>query len=372
MNLGYLLGLLSIGQGIFLTFYILTTRTKEHFIKLLLIAILLIEVFILYDEVFLSYNTSLPWQLFLYGSAGAFLLGPSCYFLARKLRHPSLKLKPWEFLHILPFVVSLVFILNQYHLLPIAEKMAYIEYFNREDDFERQISVAEFLVNGSLRFHLLVYSVLAFFQLKGMTSIQVDSKLVTIRFAKFLVLGLGILGLFTLGNALLNQFEVGSMNLKTEAFIICFASHIFGLTFFYFKRNYIQYQAVKKYGKSGLSNKEETEIYDKLLVLMHQKELFTDPLLSLPKLAKELETNTHYLSQVINAKTSQSYHAYINDFRCNKAKDALVNPVNSEKTIEEIGLICGFGSASNFYRSFRNKFNYTPANYRKSYANTLD
>ncbi|MEM9647744.1 MAG: helix-turn-helix domain-containing protein [Bacteroidota bacterium] len=371
MNLGYLFGLLSIGQGVFLVFYLLTTRTTERHVKAMLSLILTIEVLILYDEVFLSYESLLPWQLFYYGTAGAFLLGPSSYFLARKLKDSHFRLKTVHILHCLLFLLSLFLILREYHLLPIANKIAYIEFFRHPNSVNRDMSVAELLLNNVLRLHLLIYSLLAYLVVNSKKQITNESKLVTTKFAKFLFLGLCVLGFFTIGNAALNQLNLGDVNLKTEAFIVCFSSHIFGLSFIYFKRNYNQYREIRKYGKSGLSDQDETLIFNNLLALMRQDQLYTDALLTLPKLAKRLGTNTHYLSQVINVKTNQSYHTFINDYRCESAKHELINPRNSKKSVEEIGSMCGFGSASSFYRSFRRKYETTPMKYRQRHDSIL-
>ncbi|MEO0340625.1 MAG: helix-turn-helix domain-containing protein, partial [Bacteroidota bacterium] len=54
---------------------------------------------------------------------------------------------------------------------------------------------------------------------------------------------------------------------------------------------------------------------------------------------------------------------YINQFRIDKARQALLDPQNALLTIEAIGQQCGFQSKSTFFRAFKKETQLTPKQY---------
>ncbi len=57
------------------------------------------------------------------------------------------------------------------------------------------------------------------------------------------------------------------------------------------------------------------ELYDKILKIVVAQKKYKDPDYSAKKLAKELKTNTRYLSAVINSRFGMNYCCLVNEYR---------------------------------------------------------
>jgi len=115
---------------------------------------------------------------------------------------------------------------------------------------------------------------------------------------------------------------------------------------------------------SSIENSEE--IFEQILELLEKKKLFTDEDFSLNKLAKELNTNRTYISNIINSQTGGTFIQLVNKFRIKHAKEALIDENNKNLTIETIGKETGFKSTSTFNRVFKAETGVTPSFYVKN------
>ena len=82
------------------------------------------------------------------------------------------------------------------------------------------------------------------------------------------------------------------------------------------------------------------------------------------ELAKMLNINSTYLSQLFKQSMGQSFTSYITQHRIHHAKILLLQ---TGYTIDEISFKCGFGSPSYFSRVFANRTGMSPGVYRKNY-----
>ena len=89
---------------------------------------------------------------------------------------------------------------------------------------------------------------------------------------------------------------------------------------------------------------------------------------SAKELAKELETNTRYISAVINSRFNTNFSCLINEYRIKEAQHKLTDKRFQGMTIEEIGTQVGFANRQSFYASFYRVMGETPNNYRKRHA----
>lgn len=107
-----------------------------------------------------------------------------------------------------------------------------------------------------------------------------------------------------------------------------------------------------------------TEIEAELDIAINRDKVYLNPHLTLTDLAKYIGTNRTYLSRYINNYKATPFIQYINDFRCGEARQILKDR-NSTLTMTEIAQKCGFASYSTFRRAFKQKYGYTPSEYRK-------
>lgn len=84
--------------------------------------------------------------------------------------------------------------------------------------------------------------------------------------------------------------------------------------------------------------------------------------ITLKNMAAELGYESHYLSRVFGKAIGIHMKQYINLYRIDRAKDLLIN---TEDSITDIALSCGFQSIRNFDRVFMASTNMTPQEFRR-------
>ena len=119
------------------------------------------------------------------------------------------------------------------------------------------------------------------------------------------------------------------------------------------------------YQKSGLSEEDSILLSKHLNEFMQNQKPYLDCELNLRELALHLETTPHKLSQVINEQMNCNFYEYINAFRIDEVKRALVHPDNKDYKIMAIAYDCGFNSKSTFYTLFKKHTSKTPSEYRE-------
>ncbi len=112
------------------------------------------------------------------------------------------------------------------------------------------------------------------------------------------------------------------------------------------------------------------ELYERILNIIIIEKRYRDKSFSAKELAKELNTNTRYISAVINSRFNTNFSCLVNEYRIKEAQHKLADKRFQEKTIEEIGNMVGFANRQSFYASFYRVVGETPNNYRKKHAAT--
>ena len=103
------------------------------------------------------------------------------------------------------------------------------------------------------------------------------------------------------------------------------------------------------------------ELYDKILNIVVVQKKYRD-------LAKELKTNTRYLSAVVNSRFGQNYSCLLNEYRVKDALHLLTDKRYADKNVEEISAMVGFANRQSFYAAFYKNVGKTPNGYRKEHV----
>ena len=119
-----------------------------------------------------------------------------------------------------------------------------------------------------------------------------------------------------------------------------------------------------KYQGSSMTDEQKSMLAEKLESLMLNEKVFTQSDLTIDHLAQRLETNSKYISQIINEFYQQNYYNYINSYRVNEAKLLLTNPDTDKYSILGISAMAGFASKSTFNTAFRKFTGITPSEFR--------
>lgn len=107
------------------------------------------------------------------------------------------------------------------------------------------------------------------------------------------------------------------------------------------------------------------ELYDKIMNVIVLQKKYKDPNYSAKDLAKELKTNTRYLSAVVNSRFGMNYSCLVNEYRIKDAQHLLVDKRYADKNVEEISAMVGFANRQSFYAAFYKYVGETPNSYRK-------
>jgi len=97
---------------------------------------------------------------------------------------------------------------------------------------------------------------------------------------------------------------------------------------------------------------------------------YLDPAISLNLLAENLNTNTKYLSEIINTYKHKNFHSYINELRINYTiRKIRANPVYLKYKVSHLAEEAGFSSHSLFSTVFKQVTGDSPATFIKNIKN---
>lgn len=114
------------------------------------------------------------------------------------------------------------------------------------------------------------------------------------------------------------------------------------------------------------------ELYDKIMNIIVIQKKYRDPDYSAKDLAKELQTNTRYLSAVVNSRFNMNYSCLLNEYRIKEAMHLLVDRRYVDKNVEEISTMVGFANRQSFYAAFYKYVGITPREYRLKHMENLE
>ncbi|MGO3182661.1 MAG: helix-turn-helix domain-containing protein [Aequorivita sp.] len=148
-------------------------------------------------------------------------------------------------------------------------------------------------------------------------------------------------------------------------FFLCFLLLFYVGYKFYSKKKNIK--PIEEDASKGIviSDKTEEEILKKLKKF-EKSELFLDKQMRIATLAKQLDTNTRYLSSIINSAKDKTFNNYINSLRIQYILDKLQSdPKYLSYKISYLAKESGFASQSSFTTAFKEVTGLTPSAYIK-------
>ncbi len=110
------------------------------------------------------------------------------------------------------------------------------------------------------------------------------------------------------------------------------------------------------------------ELFDKILHIVVVEKRYRDAAFSAKELANELNTNTRYVSAVINSRFNMNFSCLLNEYRVKEALHRMVDKRYAGETIEEISAAVGFSNRQSFYAAFYRIMGETPNSYRKRHS----
>jgi AraC-like DNA-binding protein len=128
----------------------------------------------------------------------------------------------------------------------------------------------------------------------------------------------------------------------------------------------VVHKPMEKYANTGLKAEEASRILKSLEEAIEQQKVFLEPGITIDKLAELLNTNRHFVSQVLNGRVGKSFYDYINHYRVNEAKRLLLDEKYSNQKIASIAYDAGFNSLSAFNDVFKKITGVSPSVFKKN------
>jgi AraC-like DNA-binding protein len=120
-----------------------------------------------------------------------------------------------------------------------------------------------------------------------------------------------------------------------------------------------------KYEKSGLKEVDAKKYLSMIEKYMEEKKPYLDGNFTIENMARDLDIQKYYLTQIINEKLNKNFYTFVNEFRVNEVKRMLLDKNTGNFTLLGIAYDCGFNSKSAFNSIFKKITNETPSQFKK-------
>ena len=122
----------------------------------------------------------------------------------------------------------------------------------------------------------------------------------------------------------------------------------------------------ERYKSSNLTDESKEMLLTRIRRVMHTPGEFCQEDFTIDKLAMLVNSNTKYVSQVINEMLGKNFNTLLNEQRINEVCKRLVDTANNgNKTNDAIAEEVGFKSRSHFIRTFKKITGLTPTQYQR-------
>jgi len=285
-----------------------------------------------------------------------FFMGPLLYFYTSSLIEDKIKLSKKDFLHLIPGILTIPFIIPSL-FLPIAEQKIQLEnILLQKGDLLLQIF---YYASPFIPVIYIIFSIAKIaISMRKKTSHQKKNILLLTLLSSWLIAGIVGIG----GTIALSVPIMKFINLFISFFIFFF--YLLSQRYPYL----LQYGTIPtkkiKHSKSLLTKIDLENLNKELNSIMEGEKLFCDEDLNLSRLSQALNITPHQLSEFINNFYKQNFNSFINNFRINEAKKNFKEEPG--RNTLSIALSVGFNSYSAFHSAFKKTTGVSPATYRKT------
>lgn len=304
-----------------------------------------------------------------------FLIGPILFFYTQSLLNKTFKLSKKEFIHFVPAILYLIYTL----VIFVTDELVLDEYYFYADGRDKDLAFW-YQMAGLISMLFYLFMSLRYYNIYRNIVVQEVSFADTILFKwvnHYLIAFLVILILRVLF-FILNP-EWGNFGSKFW-YYLCFSVLFFFIAINGFSNTVsatIAFKASLLENNPNLSSmntnfkfsngtNDGLDILDienwksKILNLMEDDRVYTNPNLTLTDIANKLNTNRNIISGVINQGFEMNFNDFINSQRVDAVIEQLRLGQQNSVTLLGIALECGFNSKATFNRAFKKKTSLTP------------
>ncbi len=276
-------------------------------------------------------------------SSTLFLYAPFLYFFAKYLVSKAVIEVKKDWVHFIPF--GIYFIYNVFYGITAFES-----------------AIADYTITSAYYLQSISYTLMAFslIQKKSKTS----QSQVWLKYLLLSFLVVWIMFLTQIIFSLSGQADIAIIFKTLGVISILILANLTIVIAMYSPELF--FKGLRVINKTHVENTIMTESnYQKLLGLMSEKELYTNPSLKLSDLSNAIGFSERNTSLLISQFHKGNFSDFLNSFRIEAAKRLFVEKQN-ELTISEVLYIVGFNSKSVFNTLFKKKVGMTPSAFKKS------
>lgn len=284
------------------------------------------------------------------------------------------RLKKKHLLHAIPFAAYNVYLMSGIYFEDTAMKLLFIKGMN-------QMPVTQFF-QFLFEFLFQVYFIASFLVIRKSKAIYLENytnpnisilnalyKITILYYVLHFIVLLRWMATFIFG---LGEIRAWIVTLDGFAFFFCTCWYLFVALnkpeFFRGVNSQLKpiLDLIPKQKSSPAVDDEKNKQILALKEFMIEKEPYLDSSLTILDLAEQLKMPVKDLSALINLYMNKHFFDFINEYRIEKAKEILKDPLQKELTILEILYQVGFNSKSSFSTSFKKYTGTTPTDFRKN------
>lgn len=298
------------------------------------------------------------------------LFNPAFYLYAKSLTKSDFKLKWLQLIHLLPYLL-IELIKNFYKL-----ELDVDAFFKNDSALWFRLAFAIIFISSLIYYNLISILLVHKHRINLKNNFSTIGKNQRITWLLFILVAY-IVYVFTISIWGFTGFIVGDFLAATTYNFIASLVLIFTLGFYGINQEeiYIKYIGKKAkeiqphkeaYKQSNLTVKRKQQIKERLTFYFSNEKPYLNPDLSMFMLSEILEIPKHHITEVLNTEIGKNFFRYVNEFRVQEVKMKLLDPKNSDYSIEAIGYECGFNSKSSFFSVFKLITGLTPLQFQKS------
>jgi AraC-like DNA-binding protein len=276
------------------------------------------------------------------------LFGPALWLHFRFVQYPRSNFRAYDLLHLLPFVLFVIFL-----LLPILKLDGQARIDFTRVNFINHMMPLNYIRTSHVTFYGLLM-VFVIFKDKIYQNRQSGMYLSVIAVIYFLT---------AVFQSYLTRFADNYRQFVLYFFLASTIVLIAGFVLYVYPEILQQFQ--KKYFSSNLKSSDRIRIIDKVKNKKQDISLFLNSSLSLNDFCNLINERPHHVSQVFSEDFSTSFSNYVNEQRINYAKSLLSDAEHDDLKILAIAFESGFNNNVTFNKAFVKFTGLTPGKYRK-------
>ncbi len=290
-------------------------------------------------------------------SFSAFVLGPVFYWFTLATTNPKIKFDRWFYPHLLPAVLTPLYLYLICHQHPIEVQRDLILNLGIYSLPEAHFALFVVFKKAAP----LIYALMSLQILLGGDRSK-DSRIWNVKHLPFIVVSFCIIQLWSLTTHLLGLYLPANlsdqMGLLGNYMALSLFISLVAMAFRASQSSTAQRPPAPEKLNIDVELRKQSKIIEGV---MEDEKPYLNSQLTLSRFSDSLTLTPRQVSTAINRCFHQNFQEYINRYRIEEAKQLLGDAKNSELTIVQIGELCGFNSKVTFNRLFK-KFALTAPN----------